>query len=170
MQSAIAKPPASGDADSIIKKHDSLVRHLATRFLGSGVALDDLIQEGRLALWTASQTWRADGGASLWTYARKAVFLAMVRYASAHIDERHESLDTEPSTEDQARTLGPEVEVSLLVRECLSVLNEEERVVILAWMEGETFEAIASALAVSDRQVRRVHQNAILALRERASS
>lgn len=151
----------SESADTIIANHDSLIRHLAVRFVGSGVSIDDLMQEGRIALWQAEKKWRRES--SLWTYARRAVFAAMLRCASEHVAETHEEL-----FEDTVAGVGDNAEVAFLVRECLSMLSEEERVIVKLFMEGETFESIGAALKVSDRNVRRVFQGALSTLREHA--
>lgn len=157
MQNAIATTLADGD--SLIRNHERLIRHLATRFLGSGASLDDLMQEGRIALWTAEKSWRKES--SLWTYARTSVFASMLRCASDYLAEAHAPLDEETVGEDS-------LEVNTLVRECLAALNEEERDVVRLVMSGETFEQIGSLLRKSDRSVRRIFDGAIATMRERA--
>lgn len=160
MQNAAAR--TREDSDAVIQQHDSRIRHLARRFVGSGASVDDLMQEGRLALFLAAKLWRPDGGACLWTYARRAVFAAMLRHASAHISESHIEL-TENVATDEA------LETSYLIRECLEMLGEEEREVIRLWMSGETFEAIGAALGKSDWYARNVLGSAVNTLRERVS-
>lgn len=161
MQNAIAT--ATEDQSAVIAKHDRLIRHLAARFVGRGVAFDDLMQEGRIALWLAVGRWRADGGANLWTYARRWVLASMMRCASEQIDETHDELVEEEVT------ASDDAEVTYLVRECLSMLSDEERAVVKLFMEGETFEQIAAVLKQSDRSVRRIFDGALTTLRERAS-
>lgn len=165
MQSAAAENGVKflDDAATIIKTHDRKIGYLAKRFVGCGVSLADLMQEGRLALFLATKTWRPDGGASLWTYARYAVFAAMMRCANAHVREsQHEVFDDTIANED-------ETEITMLITECLAELSDVERTIVRAWMEGETFEAIATMLNVSRRQVCRMLDAAVTTLRERAS-
>lgn len=163
MQTAIANTAAES-ADVVIRSHERLLRHLASRFLTTGVSFDDLMQEGRIALWCSSRTWRPDGGANLWTYARRAVFASMLRCASAHVDETHETFDEESITGETES-----VEITMLVHECLATLNEEQREVVRRTMEGETFKAIGVSLGHSESWAHRVFHRAAEILRERAA-
>lgn len=165
MQNAIATaPPSCGD--SVVRSHERLLRHLATRFLSTGVALDDLMQEGRIALWLATEKWRADGGANLWTYARRSVFASMLRCASSHLDEAHSPLDEETTEANGAAS----AEVALLVHECLASLSEEQRDVVKRTMEGETFKAIGVSLGRSESWAHRVFHKAAALLQERVNA
>lgn len=167
MQNAIARVnETAGSADGIIESHDRLIRHLATRFINTGVSLDDVMQEGRIALWLASKTWRADGGAGLWTYARKAVFAAMLRCASSHLGECHASFDEELYADDESAS----AEATMLVHECLAVLTEEQRFVVRRTMEGESFKSIAAARGKSKDWAHRLFHKAAEILRERAGA
>lgn len=166
MQNAIATTPAeTNNDDSVVRAHERLLRHLATRFLSTGVSIDDLMQEGRIALWSASKTWRADGGARLWTYARMSVFAAMLRCASSHVDEVHAELDEE-TTEGHSAS----AEVTLLVHECLAALTEEQRVVVKRTMEGETFKCIGVSLGHSESWAHRIFHKAAEALQARVGA
>src|SRR5579859_5320725 len=161
MANAITTAPGTAD-DSTIRDHDRLIRHLAARFVGTGAPIDDLVQEGRIALWEASRKWAGTNGASLWTYARRAVFAAMVRFASQHT--KHETVD-----DVDALASATNIELEMLVRECLALLTSEERFVIAKWLEGETFAVIGAELGMSHDHARDVFHAAVTTLRERAS-
>lgn len=77
MKSMLTKQQKS--ETEIIAKHEKLIRSLVRPFVGHGVPLEDLLQEARIGLLVAARRWRADGGASLWTYARSNVIGAMFR-------------------------------------------------------------------------------------------
>jgi RNA polymerase sigma factor (sigma-70 family) len=161
MQNAIATQAApSGNA--LIKSHEKLIRALALRFVSSGAALDDLIQEANIALWSASKRWQADGGASVWTYGRKFVLAALMKCASAHLEQAHEDFGDEFAGKE-------DLEIALFVRECLNELAEEERVVVHLFMQGESFRTIGAQLGRSKSDVARTFEAAITTLRERAS-
>lgn len=129
MKNATAAQASGQDRDreeEIIRKHDHLIRYTAIPFVGRGVTLDDLIQEGRLALIEiARDRWDESRGVKLWTYARRFVLGAMVRYLTQEIDEPcrdaefvsgevHEHEDHRHSIDDVAAdTLTPEELVEL---------------------------------------------------------
>jgi RNA polymerase sigma factor (sigma-70 family) len=56
----------------------------AQRFSSSGVAPEDLIQEGLIAVSIAFRTWREDGGANFLTWIRRPVYYAMLKLAREH--------------------------------------------------------------------------------------
>ncbi len=58
----------------IIQENEDLVRAIALRSVSpASDLLDDVVQEGRIALLLASRTWLEDGGASLRTWAAPAI-------------------------------------------------------------------------------------------------
>jgi len=174
MRNATARGNAAegiGNANDVIKAHDRLIRHLADSFTGSGVAIDDLIQEGRIALWKASERWR--GEASLWTYARRSVLSAMLKCNSTFIAERnHESFNEEIHDGNGVSQSGgvANVEASTLIKECLSILSDEERAVVQQLMSGESAEDVGKKVGKSERHVYRVFESALATLRECADA
>lgn len=118
MQSATAIADAGGggghDSESeIIRKHDRLIRYRAIPFVGHGVDVQDLIQEGRIALLEAARKFDESHGASLWTYARKFVLGAMFKCVSREIVEPSRDLASRHDGDDEELPLyggatGPE--------------------------------------------------------------
>lgn len=163
MTNATARSRARGeDGSDIIKQHAGLLAHLARRFCGPGVQHDDLVQEGAFALWRASRLWR--GESSLWTYARRAVFFAMLRAASASIDLPLKGLDADSVASEE------DLEIATLIRECLAQLTAEERVVVVMRMGGHTWDEIGAALKRDEKGARTLFAGAVITLQERAAS
>jgi len=69
-------PKSETDA---ITQYRPFVLKMAKQFVTSGVAKDDLVQEGLLAVATAFRSWREDGGASFLTWIRRPVYFAMMK-------------------------------------------------------------------------------------------
>jgi RNA polymerase sigma factor (sigma-70 family) len=157
MQTAASLAQAASNID--IRAFDKKLEKIVARFAGSGVPFRDLMHEGRIALWEASQKWRGDS--SLWTYAQKFILAAMLRAVTEQVilptDEDIDSVPAEATTN----------EVIVFVREILDSLSPRGRAVVLRWMAGETFEEIAQTLDRSDRDIRRTFQAAIATLKER---
>ena len=63
---------------ALYQRFERLVPLTCRRYAGGvpAATLDDLEQDGRLALWQAAQEWRADGGATFSTFA-----IGRIRYA-----------------------------------------------------------------------------------------
>jgi RNA polymerase sigma factor (sigma-70 family) len=59
------------EENKIVSEHFDFVRSRAKRYVGHGIDLDDLVQEGCIGLLAAARNWRVDGGASLKTYAQQ---------------------------------------------------------------------------------------------------
>lgn len=86
MQTAVDSSRRESESE-IVEQLDDRVRYTALPFVGRGIGLDDLMQEGRMALLRAARSWDPVHGVKLWTYARKFVLGAMIHYVSNEIDE-----------------------------------------------------------------------------------
>jgi RNA polymerase sigma factor (sigma-70 family) len=62
-----------------VANHSALVHYLARRYANRGVDLEDLVQEGFLALFRAADLWRPDGGAAFGSYAYRWVAARIAR-------------------------------------------------------------------------------------------
>ncbi len=192
MHTAPAKSASGGEAE-IISSHDGLMRYHARPFVQRGVRMDDLMQEGSIALLGATRSWQASRGVQLWTYARKFVLGAFFRHATRETTEPasaglRDGLATRAAAPDgsadeghiesyieniEADTATPEDElenvelVAVAARE-LSFLNENERRVIRMRFGDELdVRAIAEILNKSKSDVDRIYHGAIAKLRER---
>ena len=148
-------------APVVLCDHEKFIQRFAKRFIGGGASLDDLMQEGRIALWNASKRW--EKRAKLTTFAYREVFGAMLRCASAHIADSHEELD-----DQMGQT--PQVDMALLIQECLSILNPREKEVVERWMSGETFEEIGRSFDRTDGWARFTVKQAANKIRERVET
>lgn len=158
MQAALKRNEEGLEA-TLIQKHERLIRCLANQFRGKGVPLDDLLQEGRLALWLASKKWLGLRGASVWTYARRDVFASMLRLATEDANQAGpRDVDNEENTTD--------LEIKVFVAECLSALSDTERNVVVLFMQGESIRGIAQRLGKSKSTIGRVFDSAVATLRE----
>lgn len=66
-------------ADEAVRQYTPFVAKTARRFAGRGVTLEDLIQEGLIAVAKAFKAWSPTGGASMLTWIRRPVRNAMSR-------------------------------------------------------------------------------------------
>jgi RNA polymerase sigma factor (sigma-70 family) len=62
-----------------VTQYKPFVLKTVQRFAASGVANEDLVQEGLLAVAIAFRTWREDGGANFLTWIRRPVYYAMLK-------------------------------------------------------------------------------------------
>jgi RNA polymerase sigma factor (sigma-70 family) len=162
------------------KKHERLLRYWARRFASSGVELSDLMQEGRIALWRASLNW--DGRAALWTYAHRFVRAKMRDFAMRWRRDAGMAcaVALPPDNPIGLGVSAPGVVTREAIEKVRSIssdqpspfealeLKEIKRIVrrfppsaALRWAvqlyfeDGETSEAIAKIVHLSDRSVRR---------------
>lgn len=182
MQSAtaIAAGGSSGDHDSeskIIKQHKKRIRWVAIPFSGRGVDLEDLVQEGCIALIEVSRKWDSSKGVQLWTYARPFVFGAIFKFVAREMNPTNELVNdpddesefwtqiaVHPSPEEVAQ-LGEDLTI---LEEEIDALNEDER--RLLWSvfgEDKSLRDVAAEAATHHCTTQRLYKGAIEKLRER---
>lgn len=71
---------APGSASEAVAQFKPFVVQTAIQFESGSIARDDLIQEGLMAVCTAFNSWRPDGGANFLTWIRRPVKLAMLAW------------------------------------------------------------------------------------------
>jgi len=72
-EKALAARIAKGDkhaVDEIVKHNLKIVVTIANRFIGQGLSIDDLIQEGNIGLFEAAVNWKLNGDARFINYAQ----------------------------------------------------------------------------------------------------
>lgn len=159
--------PLVEEAD-VIRKYESLIRHLARRF-ARGVyysMVDDFAQIGRLAVLECWRTWRTRGEqtADFWTYARKAVVGEMLNRLSSEVARARVEMDSDLVPQ---ATTPPDVAAE--VREHMSVLTEPESQVIACFAAGNSVREIQHKTGIKNRmKVQRTLKGALGRLRERA--
>jgi RNA polymerase sigma factor (sigma-70 family) len=181
----------------IIARHEGRIRHMAIPFADRGVSLDDLMQEGRIALILASRSWSPSGGATLWTYAYKFVYGAISRSKTKEIEEPchtqalagHDehacsnggnsafSDDVTGGVENigedvpnAEETIATAQLVSIASGEMICLSEQERRVVRMRLNDDRDVRAIAVELGLSKSDVDRIYHGAIGKLRERVGA
>jgi RNA polymerase sigma factor (sigma-70 family) len=180
MQTATAQTTVETEA-ALLRKHERLIRYMALPFSSRGGSLDDIMQEGRLALLSASRTWEASYGVKLWTYARKFVLGAMIRFVSdaaeepsrpsdPRYDEDDEIQETAHDNQTPEDALSHKEQVAIMVSELAHLSENERRAVRLSFNEGLDIRSIATSLGVPRSTAHDILQGAIAKLRERVGA
>jgi RNA polymerase sigma factor (sigma-70 family) len=177
-----------------IREHEALIQSVAQRFPVSRADYDDLMQEGRIALFFALRDWRPEGGASFGTFAYARVMFAMrsLRQRSRRLgltgghgrrfkhDVSTPSMDA-PVDEDGRSlhdTLGEsaaqedrfvEAEVHAQLRAAIATLPEAQRRVIEARLEGASLEMIGDRVEVSKQRIHQIERGILEKLQMRLS-
>jgi len=162
----------------ILRQHEALLRFVARPYARFGVPLDDLLQEGRLALVLASRSFRPEAGARLWTYARKWVTGAMFHLVARQIaGPRCVGMDDVELVRARGSEAlwddSPETQLSLQeerrhAKDALAELSAREREVVLLKLEEEcSFAEIALRLGISKPRAHQIFAQAMETLRVR---
>jgi RNA polymerase sigma factor (sigma-70 family) len=176
MQTATQENRTESEA-SILKRHERMIRYIAIPFAGrGGASLDDLTQEGAIALLDAARKWDGTLGVTLATYAWKFVFGAMVKYTSREVaepgvqDDAFLSIELEADAPLPEETLETSECVAIAARE-LSFLDEKQRRVLrMRFADELDVRTIAEKLGTSKSEVDRIYHGAIDKLRERVGA
>jgi RNA polymerase sigma factor (sigma-70 family) len=197
MQTATQENRTESEA-SILKRHERMIRYIAIPFAGrGGASLDDLTQEGAIALLDAARKWDGTLGVTLATYAWKFVFGAMVKYTSREVaepavsglrdgvnrrravadvadqgvqDDAFLSIELEADAPSPEETLETSECVAIAARE-LSFLDEKQRRVLrMRFADELDVRTIAEKLGTSKSEVDRIYHGAIDKLRERVGA
>lgn len=183
MQAATAADGSGGrESESrLVQSHERLIRYTAIPFVGHGIALEDLMQEGKIALLEAARRWDPSQGVKLWTYARKFVLGGIFRCVAREINEPSRDL-LAPAEENEdgdvvARLLseGPTPEEIaqlgedlVILEEEIDALNEGERQVLWkVFGDDLTLRDIAVADGTHHSTPQRIYRGAIEKLRNR---
>lgn len=166
------------DTDSLVLEHLPLVDRCARRFHGWGEPHDDLVQAGRLGLLHAARRYDAARGVPFAAYAVPTV-LGEIRH---HLRDRGsvvraprgavrpflEELEEGWAADPVPASAHERVELRLVLLPELARLPHAERAVVtLCFLEGQTQDAVAERLGVSQAQVSRIQARALARLRRR---
>lgn len=106
------------DLAMIVREHETRIRHEALRFRGL-FALDDLLQEGRIAVILAARAFDPKRGIKFWSYAQRAV---RNRYLRLLNEKLHRIETTEYNDEDACAALTTSTpESQVIAREILGI-------------------------------------------------
>jgi RNA polymerase sporulation-specific sigma factor len=166
----LAQFARQGDDEALrelIKRYECFIRVRSTQVFFAGLEAEDLIQEGMIGLFSAVQTFSAEGGASFRTYASVCIkrrMLSAVRSASCQKHRplsNYVSLDDEANAQAVAFTSVVNPEDTIVSREIIGVLKNvvkktltaSERGILDMYISGMTYAAIAKTLNVSIKSV-----------------
>lgn len=170
------------EREALVRQWTPIVQSLARRYqarLARWHEFDDLLNEGRIALWDASEKYDGSLGlASFKTYAYRAVqhrFEALAHYWRAK--RRRDSIKSESMDESydsgdpylQIASGDLSAEEHLQVRHDRQVINEaldsigarEQQVIEARFVHGHLLEDIAKDHGVSRERIRQIEQRAL---------
>jgi len=163
--------------DAAIRNHDKLICALAKRI--SRADSDDLAQEGRIAMLRALETFDPTRGVELWTYAKRFVLGAMLRFLAVEAKEPHgddvdDLVASIASPEDNAEEAIIHTEERAAQRERLmkglaALTDEEREIIFLRFFEMKSSRAVAEQLGISKGDESRKAKSAMATLKERAA-
>jgi RNA polymerase sigma factor (sigma-70 family) len=178
MQNAVqletgTREPRDSESE-IMKQHAKRIRWVAQPFARRGVVLNDLMQEGFIALLGAARSFDPNKGAELWTYAKKFVLGAMFRFVTREaidgtvgVDELEDIESDEPSPE----SILDVAECSAIAAQELSHLNETERRLLrLRFVDDLDVRSIATSLGMPTMSAYDIYRDALSKLRARVEA
>ena len=148
--------------EELVIAYQHRVFGVALRMLGNRAEAEEIAQETFLRAHRALPEFRGDARLHTWLYAI-ASRLCLNRLASAHrrlVQGDDEALAAAPADEPSAAARLERAELDAAVREAISALPEERRiVVVLRDLEGLSYEEIAEVLDLEPGTVRsRLHR------------
>ena len=159
--------------DALVRRHEGLVHVVLQRQGRGGVAYDDLVQEGRFAVWQAALHFDPQRGVAFSTYAGVAIERRIWR-AVARAD-RPQGWLVLPSTADPCDVVEGrlwQVQVGEALAQVICCLPDRLRkVIVMAYgLSGEpsyTLAAIGRQWGLSRERVRQLRNDALVLLRVR---
>ena len=152
--------------DALIERYKRQVRNQARTLYLIGGDNDDLIQEGMLGLFKAIRDFRPEKEVSFEAFARMCISRQLYSAVQAAGRQKHVPLNTYVELSEQLdtqddRPQGKSPEELLIDRENMERLQAEiwellspmEKKILRAYLEGESYTAIASGLGRSPKSV-----------------
>ena len=152
--------------DALIERYKRQVRNQARALYLIGGDSDDLIQEGMLGLFKAIRDYRPEKEVSFEAFARMCISRQLYSAVQAAGRQKHVPLNTYVELSEQLdtqddRPQGKSPEELLIDRENMERLQAEiwellspmEKKILRAYLEGESYTAIASGLGRSPKSV-----------------
>ncbi len=143
---------------ALLKDHDGALRGIAIAYAGADGEEEDLYQEVLMQVWRSLPTFRGNSEAGTWLY-RVALNTALMwrRKTTRRASRRATS---EPLTHGvPAASQDSQRSQAAMLTDFLSMLGVPDRAVLLLYMEGLSYDAIADVTGLSVDAVRmRLHR------------
>ena len=141
----------------------AIIRTVIRKFEVSGIAEEDLFQEGMLALLKAERTYKADVGAKFETYASVVIHNRIVDVIRMH---KEDPIDlTEDITPDNQQNNDKE-ELLKILHEVLDNCTEFEQAIFNAYFQGYSYQEICEIFGINkkkvDNTIQKIHRLARL--------
>lgn len=154
----------------VIAKLLPRIRAAADFVVCPGLEPEDAVQEGIIALFRALQTYQPGRGASFETYAQRCIVHAMEDARRKAARKKNEPLNHSlPLEQHSASGANPEEiairneEYRIAMHKIHTRLSDFEKEVLLLFLEGNSYEAIAQKLSRSSKAV----DNAMVRIRQK---
>jgi RNA polymerase sigma factor (sigma-70 family) len=163
--------------EALLEKHNGLIHAVLQQQARGGVRYEDLVQEGRIALWQAIVHFDPHRGTAFSTYAwvaiQRRIWQAVARQRRrAHARRGQGSLSAPPSMDPlaQAERAWWQARVRQAVGEAVSRLPERLRQIVVAayglnGLSPHSLAAIGRRLGISRDRVRQLRNDALVLLR-----
>ena len=150
--------------NKLIKQYEGLMYKIASDYYLPAGNLEDLLQEARIALTRAHDSYETSHGVPFVAYAALCIRRQLGDHVKKQLREKHQLLNQSDSLE-QARyrppAREPDPETELLAQESLAALqkiaretlSEFERDVLEGYLAGETYKVIAEKLDCTEKSV-----------------
>ena len=157
--------------DQVIKNNKALVKSIALKFRDSGLDLDDLIQEGYIALARAFSKFNPDNETKFSTYAYVVVERALINVVEKYIrrvrfntpEELATPVADHRSVKQQQNLVSKDWLNSLFNSAGLS--DRDKRVMMLRFYSGLLVQEVAEEMGISKSTVKLVTHNSLVKIR-----
>ncbi len=148
----------------VIKKYEQLMYKIAADYYLPHGNVEDLLQEARIALTRAYDSYDKKHGVPFLAYAALCIRRQLADYVKQQRRKKHQILNQSDSLEETLHgppAREPDPESELLARETFAFLqdiaknslSELERKVLAGYLSGESYKTIARELDKTEKQI-----------------
>ncbi len=162
--------------EMLMEKYKGLVNKLSRVFFIKGGDIEDIAQEGMIALYNAVLTYNIQGNTAFTTYATSCIKNRIFDCIKSSNTQKHKALsDSVPMSvlDDKNMTgLSPEeITIDAEEKDYLhtvidNTLNDTERTILYSYFEGKSYQSIADKIGKNTKYV----DNALQKIRKKLKS